>query len=815
LAIERAFDEQASQEAYEPVVVNLPAVQQEPIEDVPVQHDDNLADILEEGDLRSIGSDIVSLFESDKTSRSDWYRTYIKGLDSLGMKIEERTEPWDGACGVFHPILSEAVVRFQSNAIVELFPAAGPVKPLLLGRETPEKIEQARRVSEEMNYQLTENMPEYRSETEQLLFRLPLAGSCFRKVYFDGLNGRPSSMMVSAEDFIVDYATTDLDTCERATHVMRKSSNEVRKLQVAGLYSDIALSQPTPELTETREKEDSLSGSSKTYEQENTHVILEVHIDYDLPGEFADEAGIARPYIITVDKSTSNVLSIYRNWREDDPSYKRRDYFVRYLYTPGFGFYGFGLIHLLGSIAKSSTAILRQLVDAGTLSNLPGGLKTKGLRTTDEDEPIRPGEWRDISVPAGSIRDNIFALPYKEPSGVLYQLLNTIVEEGRRIGSIADVEVGEMKENAPVGTVLALLERSMKVMSAVHARIHASLRKELKLISNVILENMPAQYDWDLEQKFNRQQDFDGRVDIIPVSDPNAATMSAKVVQFQAVMQMVQANPDIYNLPEVHKSGLEILGVKEIERLIPAQDPPPPLDPVTENMNVLTGKPIQAYMEQDHEAHLQTHLNAMFDPKMQQIIGQSPNAQMVQSAMEAHIAEHLGFQYRSDIEQRIGSQLPPPGEQLPPEVEVGLSRLIAKASDKLREDHEFEMQEKEAEELRKDPAFQLREREVATKEMQAQHKAIMDENKALSDIVKAAAKDLLEREKIRSEERKTAARIGADMAMSEENLTSTEKTEGLRIGKDIARDIRQDVRETQRMTQEANERASNNDTKED
>lgn len=820
MPIEKSQGTYGDEERVDPVVIDFPGNEPEEEEEPLVEHDDNLAESIDETELSVISSMVVAHYDADKESRSDWYATYIAGLDQLGMKIENRTEPWDGASGVFHPILAEAVVRFQSNAIVELFPAAGPVKALLVGKEDTEKIEQGRRVSDEMNYQLTENMPEYRSETEQLLFRLPLAGSCFRKVYYDPMKERPCSMMVTAEDFIVDYATTDLDTCERVTHVMRKSTNEIKKLQASGLYISGVVVQPTSEITDVQEKEDSLSGSRKSYEMEDTHVILEMHIEYDLDSDSGyqqdgEEISIAKPYIITVDKTSNKVLSIYRNWKKEDLKYVKRDYFIRYLYIPGFGFYGFGLIHLLGSIAKSSTSILRQLVDAGTLSNLPGGLKTKGLRTTDEDDPIRPGEWRDVSVPAGTIRDNIFPLPYKEPSGVLFNLLNTIVEEGRRIGSIADVEVGEMKENSPVGTVLALLERSMKVMSAIHARIHASLRKELKLISNVIFEYMGPEYAWDNEKKFNRQEDFDGRVDVIPVSDPNAATMSAKVVQFQAVMQMVQVNPEIYDLPEVHRSGLEILGIKNINRLIPVDDPPPPLDPVSENMNVLTGDPIKAYMEQDHNAHLQTHISAMQDPKTREIVGQSASAPMVQSAMEAHIAEHLAFQYRQDIEDRIGSQLPPPGQPLPPEVEVGLSRLVAQAAAKLLEDNKAEMEQKENEELAKDPAFQLREREVAIKEGEAVSKAEIDQKKLAVDIAKSASKEAVDLERISSAERQKAAQIGADMVTQQEDLTSKEKTEGLRIGREIGKDIRDDVRESQRMKQEADERANSTSGKTD
>lgn len=755
----------------------------------------NLAEELTDDELTKLSSELIEYYEADNSSREEWYQAYVEGLDLLGMKKENRTQPWDGACGVYHPILTEAVVRFQSNAIVELFPASGPAKPVIFGDETPEKADLAFRVIDEINYQLTEKMVEYRGETEQLLFRLPMSGSVFRKVYFDPLKQRPCAMMVPCDDFVVDFGATDLENCERYTHVMRRSDYEVQRLQEIGFYRQIELPEAETDNTEIKEKEQALSGHHPSYEKEIRRVLLEFHCEIPLVDGEEGELGDVRPYVVTVDKATTKVLSIYRNWREGDPLYAKRQYFAHYQYMPGMGFYGLGLIHLIGGIASSATSILRQLVDAGTLSNLPGGLKTRGLRTKEENIPVAPGEWREVDVPAGTIRDNLFPLPYKEPSVVLYQLLQTIVEDGRRVGSIADIDVGAMNENSPVGTVLALLERSMKVMSAVHARIHAGLRRELGLIAAVISEYMPPQYDYDAEGKFNRQQDFDGRVDIVPVSDPNAATQTAKVVQLQAVMQMAQQAPQVYNLKALHRMGLEAIGFKGVDQVIPEDQPPPMADPITENMNVLNGQPVKAYLDQDHDAHLKVHMTSMSDPKMIGMLQNSPQAPAIQGAMESHVREHLGFAYRRDFEKAIGTTLPPPGQPMPPEVEAKLSRMVADKADQVLAEHQAEAAADHTLQAGFDPLYQLREREVTLKEGVAKHKAVMDENKLVLDQSKHADKVALDEEKLRSQERQKAAEVAANMLTFQAELTTEEAQLSRELGHEVAGDIRKDVLE--------------------
>lgn len=777
-------------------------------------HKDNLAELIDDHDLEIIAKDLVTLFDADQASREDWLQTYTKGLDFLGFTIEERTKPFKGASGVFHPVMAEAVVRFQSNAIMEIFPAAGPVLANIMGDETPEKIAQAKRVKEELNYQLTDNMSEYRNEMEQLLFRLPITGSAFKKVYYDPLRKRPSACMVPAEDFVVNYGSSDIETCERFTHIMRKSKNEVRKLVRAGFYRDVELPDPVPTYSEEgKAKEDKLTGRQASIESDDRHQLLEFHVSYNLPGIFGDDSGVADPYCITVDRQSLKVLSIYRNWDEADQQRNPEQYFVHYQYVPGLGFYGFGLVHLLGSIAKASTSILRQLVDAGTLSNLPGGLKTKGMRSKGMDEPIQPGEWRDVDVPAGAIKDNLFPLPYKDPSSTLVALLQGIVEEGRRIGSIADVEISSQQANAPVGTTLALMERSLKVMSAVNARMHASLRKELKLISKVIFEYMEPQYDWDLEQKFDRRKDFDGRIDIVPVSDPNAATQAQKIVQMQAVQQLAATAPELYNMKELHRAGLQAIGIKNDDRLLPLDEDPPRLDPVQENMAVLTGQPIKVYPDQDHTAHIQAHLSVMTDPKILEMVQASPNAPKMQGQMDAHMAEHLAFQYRAEIEQTMGVQLPPMGEPLPPQIEATLSRLIADASVRLRKIHEAEAAKKQAEAIAADPVFQLREREIAIKE----RKQSFDEQKefkdTILDVAKTVSAEQIDLRKIESNEAIAGANIGANLVTFGAQLESEERREGVALGKEIAENIREDMRTVQQMEQDANEAAAERENK--
>lgn len=772
-------------------------------------HQENLVEYFEENDLDGIGKEIIRMFDEDEATRHDWIKTYKEGLKYLGFSMEERTKPFKGASGVFHPVMSEAIVRFQSNAIMEIFPAAGPVLTRILGDDTTQKVQQAKRVKEELNYQLTENMAEYRTETEQMLFRLPLAGSVFKKTYYDPARKRPVACMVPAEDLVVNYGYSELDSCERYFHVMRKSPNEVKKLQRSGLYRTVKLPEPVRKSFEGKEAEDKLTGMKPSMMVDNQHILIEAFCHYELPEPFNDpQYGIADPYVITVDYTSGKVLSIYRNWEYGDEERVAEQRFTHYQYMPGLGFYGVGLVHLLGSIAKASTSILRQLVDAGTLSNLPGGLKTKGLRTKGEDEPIQPGEWRDVDVPGGAIKDNLFPLPYKEPSAVLTTLLQMIVDEGRRIGSIADVEIGSSQANAPVGTTLALLERSLKVMSAVHARLHASLRRELKLISKIVSDYMDEHYDWDTEGKFNRREDFDGRVDVLPVSDPNAATQAQKIVQMQAVQQLASMNPELYNLKEVHRAGLQAIGIKNDERLLPLDLPPPRMDPVSENMAILTSQPIKVYPEQDHTAHIQVHLSAMSDPKILEMISQSPSAARLQGQMEAHVAEHLAFQYRQEIEEMMGVELPPMGEPLPPDVENHLSRLVADASVRLRQKHEAEAAKKQAEEVAADPVFQLREREVSLKERAQFHKEAKDAVDTLIDISEKASKEEMDIRRLESEESRAGAKIGADLVTFGAQLESEERRQGVTLGKEIAENIRSDQRTVQQMDQESRERAA-------
>jgi len=818
MAVEPVMTPLPSNNNLEPIDINIVPDEamgspepESPPEDMNEQggdHYENLAELMSDDELMGISSDLLELFDADDASRQDWIDTYTEGLDYLGFSMKDRTKPFKGATGVFHPILSEAVVRFQSNAIIEIFPASGPVLTKVVGEENQEKMEQASRVKSELNYQLTENMTEYRNEMEQLLFRLPLAGSVFKKVYFDPMKQRPSSCMVTAEDFVIDYYCTELDSAERFTHVIRRSPNEVRKLQRAGLYRQVKLPAPTSRMPEGKEKEDEVSGIEQPTTRDERHTLLEMHVHYNMPGQFEDMDGIADPYIVTVDKDSGEVLSIYRNWKpEDNVSRNAETYFIHYQYMPGLGFYGIGLIHLLGSIAKASTSILRQLIDAGTLSNLPGGLKTRGLRTAKGDDvPIQPGEWRDVDVPAGAIRDNLFPLPYKEPSSVLVALLEMMVDEGRRIGSIADIKIDSTSQNAPVGTTMALMERSLKVMTAVHARLHASLRRELKCIGRVISDFMGPRYDWDATGQFDRRRDFDRRVDILPVSDPNAATQAQKIVQLQAVQQLAASNPELYNMKELHREALQAIGIKNSERILPVDKPPPLLDPVTENMNILTQQPIKVYMEQDHTAHIQAHLSWFGDPKTQELVGQSPQAHVLQGAMEAHIAEHLAYQYRAEIEKELGKPLPPPDQPLPPKVEAALSRMVASAAARLRDQHDAQAQRKLNEEMMQDPNIMLKARELSRKEAELQHKIDTDKTKTFVDIAKTADKEQIELRRIESEEAIEGAKIGANLVTFGAKLSADERESGVKLGKEVTDSVRRYQESEKQMWHEAAQR---------
>jgi hypothetical protein len=742
--------------------------------------DANLADEMPEGDLQEVADDILDMIRIDKNSRKDWERTYKEGLELLGLRIDDRTEPWDGACGVYHPILSESVVKFQSETIIETFPPNGPVKTKIIGKVTREKEQAAARVKDDMNYELTEKMVEYRSEHERLLWSLPIAGSAFKKVYFDPVLGRPMAMFVPAEDIIVPYGASDLISAPRIAHRMKKTPNQLRKLQVSGFYRDIDISEPSRETNELQEQKDEETGMS--YSEDDRYLLYEVHIDYDLPG-FEDDDGIALPYVITI-VSSGEVLSIRRNYLEDDPAREKRLHFSHYNYIPGFGFYGFGLIHLVGGFAKSATSILRQLVDAGTLSNLPGGFKSKDLRVKGDDTPIAPGEWRDVDVTGVTIKDSIVPLPYKEPSRTLYELLGTIVTEGRKFASVADLKVGDMSNQAPVGTTLAILERALKVMSAVQARVHAAMKIEFKLISALVRDYTPSVYLYEVDgPQRAKQSDYD-TTEIIPVSDPNASTMAQRVVQYQAALQLAQSAPQLYDLGELHRQMLEVLGIRNVDKILPLTDDFKPKDPVSENMDIMTGKPAKAFMYQDHTAHIQVHSTAAQDPKIQQIIGQSPNAGAIQGALMAHIAEHVAFQYRIEIERMMGVPLPHPDEELPEDIEVELSRAVAMASAKLLQKDQAEAQMMQNKALQEDPVVQMQQKEVAIKEAEVQRKAQKDQIDAALKAENMRLVDERDRMRIQSQEEIAGAQIGAKIGDAE----MKQETEGAKLGAKIAAD---------------------------
>ena len=762
-------------------------------EDLSNEFNDNLAEYMDASALDEMASELTGYYLGDKESRKDWEDTYIKGLDQLGLKIEERSEPWDGACGVFHPLLTEAVVRFQAQAITEVFPPKGPVRTQVVGELTLDKEQQAGRVKDYLNYLLTDKMAEYRSETEKLLFNLPLAGSAFRKVYYDHTMGRPCSMFVPAEDFVISYGASDLTTCERATHVMKKTSNDIRKLQVNGFYRDVELSSPSNSLGEIQEKYNQLTGDSANYDYDQRHTLLEMMVNLDLE-DFPDmqdgePTGIALPYIVTIEMSSRTILSIRRNWYEDDDQKMSRQHFVHYQYLPGLGFYGFGLIHLIGGIAKSATSLLRQLVDAGTLSNLPGGLKSRGLRIKGDDTPIMPGEFRDVDVPGGAIRDNITFLPYKEPSGVLYQLLDNLVEEGRRFASVADMKVADMNNQAPVGTTLAILERSMKVMGSVQARIHASMKKELKILANIVKDFGPTEYPYEVEGQELLPEDFDDRIDVIPVSDPNASTTPQRIMQYQAALQLAQQAPQMYNMAELHRQMLEVLGIRDPDSIVPLEDDIPPTNPVSENMNILNETPVKAFMYQDHEAHIMTHMAMADDPKIKALIGQSPNANAILGAFSEHVTEHVGFQYRKEIEKQLGTSLPPIEEPLPEDIEVRLSKLVAEAAQRVLNKDLAEERQKEIQEKLEDPVMQQRDRELDIKESEVQRKMKSDAEKIALDLEKSKVIAATELERLASQERIVGAQIGVDILTDKAEISSKEKIAGAKLGKDIAQDL--------------------------
>jgi hypothetical protein len=744
----------------------------EPGKEVSDDFSKNLAEEMDDSELGALASELMEYVDADINSRKDWTETYVKGLEVLGMKYEERTEPWNGACGVFSTVLTEAAIRFQSETITETFPAQGPVKTEIIGAIDRLKEEAANRVREDMNYRLTEEMPEYRPEHERMLFNLGLAGSAFKKVYYDPGLRRQVSLFVPAEDVIIPYGSSGARTAERVTHLMRKTKNDVKKLQVSGFYRDVDLGEPVQIHTDVEKKKAEEQGYSVT--EDDRYQIAEIQVDWNLKG-YEQEDEIALPYIIAIDRGTNKVLAIYRNWEEDDETYAKRQHLVQYDYVPGFGAYGMGLIHIIGGYARAGTSLIRQLIDAGTLSNLPGGMKSRGLRVKGDDTPIAPGEFRDVDVPSGSIKDNIMMLPYKEPSQVLAALLNQITEEGRRLGSIADMKVSDMSAQAPVGTTLALLERQLKIMGAVQARVHNSMKEEFKLLKNIIRDHAPASYDYDpvAGDPAAMQADYD-MVEVIPVSDPNSSTMAQRIMQYQAVMQLAQQAPQIYDLPILHRQMIEVLGVKNAEKLVPIDDDMTPRDPISENMAFLRGEPTKAFIYQDHDAHIAAHTTFMQDPMIMQTMGQNPAAQQMMGAIMAHIAEHLAFAYRRKIEEQLGVPLPPPNEKLPEEVEVQLSQLVAQASVQLLQQNMAQMQDKKNQQMQQDPLIQMQQAELQIKAQEAQTRA----QKTQADIQLAQEKLKLE-----------AQRIMMDMQKEQQRVTSQERQTTQKLKADMVKNI--------------------------
>ena len=736
---------------------------------------ENIAEEMDENTLQSLGMELLDDIQRDRDSRKDWETAYKEGLTLLGLKYEERTEPWNGACGVFHPMITEAVVRFQSETIMETFPAQGPVKTKIIGKDTREKEEAARRVKDDMNYELTERMPEFRSEHERMLWSLPATGSAFKKVYYDPNMQRQVSLFVPAEDIIISYGASSIEMAERISHRMFKTKNEIRKLQVAGFYRDVELGEPTKTTDEIQERKNKETGFNSL--NDDRFELFECHINLDLEGyedkEDGKETGIEIPYVVTVIGGTGEILSVRRNYHEDDPTKARRDHFVHYVYIPGFGVYGFGLFHLIGGFARSATSIMRQLVDAGTLSNLPGGLKSRGLRIKGDDTPIAPGEFRDVDVGSGAIRDNILPLPYKEPSQTLYNLLGTIVEEGRRFAATADMKISDMSAQAPVGTTLALLERMLKVMSAVQARVHYSFKQELKLLAGIIRDYTDDTYDYEPVDGPRRakQSDYD-MVEIIPVSDPNAATMSQRVVQYQAVIQLSQTAPQIYNLPQLHRQMLEVLGIRDAAKLVPVEEDEKPTDPVTENMNVMNGKPVKAFIYQDHEAHITVHMSAIQDPNIQQLIGQNPMANQIGAAIQAHIAQHVGFAYRRRIEEQLGIPLPSPEEEMPEELELQVSRLVAESAKRVLANSQAEAAQQQAQQQAQDPIVQMQQAELQIK----QGELALKEKKLQVDAA-AKADELGLRKK----------ELAVKAAQAADEMKQKAEIEGMRLGIDIGK----------------------------
>ena len=762
------------------------------------EFNDNLAEKMDPKDLATLAEDLCSDFEDDISSRKDWMQTYVDGLDLLGLKVEDRTEPWPGACGVYHPLLTEAVVKFQAETIMETFPAQGPVRSKIIGEETKEKKESAIRVEADMNHQLTDVMIEYRPEHEKMLWGLGLAGNAFKKVYFDPGLGRQTAMYVSADDLVVPYGAANIETAERVTHVMRKTKNEMERLMQDGFYVDVELEEPSDSLDEVEKKIAEKMGFRAT--TDSRYKLLEMHVNLDLPGfpdkdEDGKKTGLAVPYVVTIEKSNAKILAIRRNWNPDDELRQKRQHFVHYPYVPGFGFYAFGLIHLVGGFAKSGTSILRQLVDAGTLSNLPGGFKTKGMRTKGDDTPFAPAEWRDVDIASGALKDNIMPLPYKEPSQVLAALMDKIVDEGRRFASAADLKVSDMSAQSPVGTTLAILERTLKVMSAVQARIHYAMKQEFRLLKKIIADYTPDKYDYEPVDGRPRakKSDYDN-VDVIPVSDPNAATMSQKVVQYQAVMQLAQTAPQLYDLPYLHRQMLQVLGIKNAEKLVPIEDDMKPTDPVSENMDILQAKPVKAFIYQDHQAHITVHMAAIQDPKIMEVVGQSPQASQISAALAAHVQEHIAFEYRKQIEEAAGVPYPAPNQEMDESTEVEISRLAAAAAQQVLQKNKSEAAQKQAQQAAQDPIVQMQQKELEIKQQDVQLK---QQKMAIDAAAKADQLDI-ERERIAAQERIAGLQVGVKVATSQRELSARQQSEGMRMGIETGRELLNRANQQQR-----------------
>jgi hypothetical protein len=772
----------------------------------------NLADELDGKELAQLAGDLIGDFDSDVDSRKDWIQTYVDGLELLGMKIEDRAEPWEGACGVYHPLLSEALVKFQAETMMETMPAAGPVKTQIVGKETSEKKESATRVQDDMNYQLMDVMKEYRPEHERMLWGLGLAGNAFKKVYYDPYLGRQVAMYVPAEDVVVPYGASSLESAERVTHVMRKTENEVRRLQHEGFYRDVDLGEPTQTMDEVEKAIAEKLGFRAT--SDSRFKLLEMHVELDLPGyedrdDDGEPTGVALPYVVTIEKGTNEILAIRRNWEPDDETKQKRQHFVHYPYVPGFGFYAFGLIHLIGAFAKSGTSIIRQLVDAGTLSNLPGGFKTRGLRIKGDDTPVSPGEFRDVDVPSGTMRDNILPLPYKEPSQVLYSLLGTIVEEGRKFAGAADMQVSDMSANSPVGSTLAILERSLKTMSAVQARIHYSMKQEFRLLKRIIADYAPEDYSYEPEEgrRSARRSDYE-QVDVIPVSDPNAATMAQKVVQYQAALQLAQTAPQLYDLPQLHRQMLDVLGIKNYQKLVPMEDDMKPRDPVTENQNLLKSKPVKAFLYQDHKAHIAVHMAAAQDPQIQQIIGQNPQmAQSIGAALAAHVAEHLGYEYRRQIEERMGAEIPRYGKEdddnsvgIPESIEVQVSQMAAQAAQQLLQQHQQEAQAAKAQQQAQDPLIQLQQQELQLKAQELQRKATKDQTDAQLKLQQIQ----VERERIAAQQENAGAQLAVKASMEQRRMSADQEAQGFRAGVETMKQMQNMKHQSQMANRQQN-----------